>query len=337
MPTQLHFVRLCLTIALATLAVALAGSRAAGALSVPVVIDAVTVGNGVAVVTGSVDSEVVKANGKAVVVADDGSFQAEVDLAADVLALELLGAPGEKITIRVPIDVLLRTGGEGVLDDLLAAGIAVDVPEGGFKIVDGQMPVVEGEVLDKSSLASLTVNGQDVLRFVGPDGIFSFQPRASNTHTREAVTVVAADRSGVSQTTAFRTARVTSAIATRAGTSVSAAGARGIVIAKVALDQQRLRSGKVLRVVVTVKDRRGYLIRGAALRLRAMPAKHVTNSALRTGFTNRSGRGQFAYKLKTSAFDGASVGHLTIATRAATPAASTSTKVTLRLPAAVTR
>jgi hypothetical protein len=335
MPTQTHFVRLCLSIVLATLTVALAGSQAAGAISRPVVIAGVTVQNGVAVVTGAVDSEVVKANGKAVVVGKDGSFQAEVDLAADVFALELLGSPGETITIRIPIDVLLETGGKGVLDDLLDAGITIDVPEDSFKIVDGQMPVVEGRVLDKSHLASLDVNGQDVMRLAGPDGFFATQPSSSTT--RETVTVVGTDRSGVSQTSTFTATRVTTAIATRAGTSVSAAGARGIVIAKVALDKRFLKSAKFLRVVVTVKDRRGYLIRGAALRLRAMPWKHVANGPLRAGFTNRIGKGQFAYKLRANAFKAPPAKYLTIAMRAATPASSRNKKVTLRLPAAVTR
>ena len=47
--TQLNLARLCLTIVLATLAVALAGAQAARAISAPVLIDAVTVENGVAI------------------------------------------------------------------------------------------------------------------------------------------------------------------------------------------------------------------------------------------------------------------------------------------------
>ena len=333
MLTQLNLVRLCLTVVLATLAGALAGSQAAGAIEVPVVIDTVTVGNGVAVVTGSVDADAVEVNGQAVVVADDGSFRAEVDLAADVLALELLGSPGEAITIRIPIDVLLGTGGDGVLDDLLGAGISIDVPEGGFKIVDGQMPVIEGQVLDKSNLSSLTINGQDALRLVGPGGLFALQPSSS----RETVTVAATGHSGVSQTSTFRTTRVSSAIRTRSGTSVSAAGAKGVVIAKVVLDRRFLTSTTFLRVVVTVKDRRGYRIRGAALRLRALPSEHVANGTVRVGFTNRIGRSRFVYRLRAAAFNSPPAKYLTIATRAATPTHSAIKKVTLRLPAAVIR
>jgi hypothetical protein len=131
---------------------------------------------------------------------------------------------------------------------------------------------------------------------------------------------------------------VKSTIATRAGTSVSATDARGIVIAKVALDKRLLTSPKKqLRVVVTVKDRRGYLIRGASVRLRAMPSKHVANGMLQAGFTNRFGKAQFRYTLRAKAMTGSPAKWLTIATRAATPKASASKRVLLRMPAAFTQ
>lgn len=323
--------RLGLAITLAALAVALAGSHSAQAISVPVLLDTVTVQDGVVVVTGNVDAEIVEVNGKAVVVDDDGGFQAQVDVSADLLVLEVLGSENEAVTLRIPIEVLLGRGADGALAGLLGAGISIDVPAEGFQIMDGQMPVVEGRVLDGSSLASLTINGQDVLRLLGPGGLFAFQPSSSTT--RETITVVATDRSGVSQTSTFTTSRVRSTIATRAGTSVSAGGAQGIRIVKVALDKRFLKPAKYLGVVVTVKDRRGYLIRGAALKLRAMPAKHVANGAVKAGFTNRAGKGRFAYRLKAGAFAGKPAKYLTIWTRAATPKSSAARKVTLRLPA----
>jgi hypothetical protein len=322
-----------LAITLTTLAVALAGSQSAQAISVPVLLDSVTVGDGVLVVTGNVDvdTERVKVNGKAVVVGDDGGFSAKVDLDADLLVLDLLESEHESITLRIPIDVLLAQGPDGALDELRAAGISIDLPSDGFQVVDGQMPVVEGRVLDDSNLASLTVNGRDVLRLLGPGGLFAFQPGSSSS--TEKVTVIATDRSGVSQTSTFATRRVTTAIRTKAGTSVSAAGARGIRIVKVALDKRFLKPAKYLGVVVTVKDRRGFLIRGAALRLRGMPAKHVANGASKAGFTNRVGNGRFAYRLKASAFTVKAPQYFTIWTRAATPKNSAAKKVTLRLPA----
>jgi hypothetical protein len=335
MLTHPRFIRLCLAITLTTLAVSLAGSQSAQALFAPVLIDGVTVEDGVAFVTGTVDAEVVEINGNPVDVADDGTFLAAIDLSRNTLVLDVLGSAGENVTLAVPVDVLLASGGEGVLDDLIAAGISIDVPVDGFLILDGELPLVEGRVLDGSTLASLTINGHDVLRILGPDGFFSID-LGSSSSSRETITVVATDRSGVSQTSTFRVTRATSAISTRAGTSVSAAGARGIRIVKVALDKRFLKPAKYLGVVVTAKDQRGFLIRGAALRLRAMPAKHVANGASKAGFTNRVGKGRFAYRLAASAFKGKPAQHLTIWTRAATPKYSAAKKVTLRLPA-VTR
>jgi hypothetical protein len=68
-----------------------------------------------------------------------------------------------------------------------------------------------------------------------------------------------------------------------------------------------------------------------------MPAKHVANGASKAGFTNRVGKGRFAYRLKASAFTGKPAQFFTIWTRAATPKSSATKKVTLRLPAAVKR
>lgn len=332
---QLNLVRLCLTVVLATLAVALAGGQSAKAITAPVLIDAVTIENGVAVITGHVDADVVEVNGQAVVVAENGTFSASVDLSADALVLEVLGSPNERVTLSIPIDVLLATGGKGVLNGLVEAGIAIDTRAEGFRVVDGEMPLVEGRVLDDSNLEVLEVNGIDVLSRLGDDGLFSIDLGSSPSSTsRETVTFVATDQRGVTQTSTFTTTRVTSTIATRAGTSVSAAGARGIVISRLALDKRFLKSAKHVRVLVTVKDRRGYLIRGASLRLRAMPTKHVANGALRAAFTNRVGKAQFAYRIKASAFKG---GLLTIAARAATPKSTATRKVALRLPAAVSR
>ena len=327
-------IRLGLALVLVALAVAVAGSQQAEAISVPVLIDAVTVEDGVAFVTGTVDAALVEVNGQVVQIGEDGSFSAPLDLSADALVLEILESPDELVTVRVPIDVLLANGGEGILNDLIAAGITIDRPADGFTIVDGEMALVEGRVLNDSNLELLEVNGVNVLSDLGDDGLFSIDLGSSSSTSRETVTVVATDRRGVSQTSTFTTTSVKSTIATRAGTSVSAAGARGIVIAKVAFDKRFLRSANHVRVLVTVKDRRGYLIRGASLRLLAMPSKHVANGALRAGFTNRVGKAQFGFRLRTSAFKG---GLLTIATRATTPKSTATRKVALRLPAAVTR
>jgi hypothetical protein len=335
MHPQLTTFRLGLALVLAALAVAVAGSQQAKAISVPVLIEAVTVEDGVAVLTGTVDAALVEVNGQIVQVGENGSFSAPIDLSQNTVVLEVLKSSDETVSILVPIDVLLATGGEGVLNDLVDAGISIEKPLEGFRVVDGQMPVVDGRVRDGSNLATLEVNGVAALARIGDDGQFSIDLGSSQrTTSRETVTIVAADRRGVSQTSTFTTTSVKSTIATRAGTSVSAAGAKGVVISRMAFDKRLLRSTKHVRVLVTVKDRRGYLIRGAALQLRAIPAKHVANGALRASFTNRVGKAQFAFRLKASAFKG---GLLTIAARASTPKSTAIKKVALRLPAAVTR
>jgi hypothetical protein len=324
--------RLGLAITLTTLAVALAGSHSAQAISIPVLIDGVTViEDGVAVLTGAAETEVVEINGELIQVADDGTFVAPIDLDVDSVVLRVLESPSELVTVEVPLDVLLANGGEGVLNDLIDAGISIDEPVGGFQIIDGQLPLIEGRVLNGDNLSVIEVNDVNVLSRLGDDGLFSIVLGGSGTTER--ITVVATDRSGVTQTSTFTARRVTSALATRAGTSVSAAGAQGIRIVEVALDKRFLKPAKSLGVIVTVKDRRGFLIRGAALQLRGMPAKHVATGALKAGFTNRVGKGQFAYRLKASAFTGKPAQFFTIWMRAATPKSSATKKVTLRLPA----
>jgi hypothetical protein len=327
-----HSKRLGLAITLTTLAVALAGSHSAQAISIPVLIDGVTViEDGVAVLTGAAETEVVEINGELIQVADDGTFVAPIDLDVDSVVLRVLESPSELVTVEVPLDVLLANGGEGVLNDLIDAGISIDEPVGGFQIIDGQLPLIEGRVLNGDNLSVIEVNDVNVLSRLGDDGLFSIVLGGSGTTER--ITVVATDRSGVTQTSTFTARRVTSALATRVGTSVSAAGAQGIRIVEVALDKRFLKPAKSLGVIVTVKDRRGFLIRGAALQLRGMPAKHVATGALKAGFTNRVGKGQFAYRLKASAFTGKPAQFFTIWMRAATPKSSATKKVTLRLPA----
>jgi hypothetical protein len=324
---------------LAGMSLVLTGGTVAAVQAPPLTIAGITLNGNVAVVTGDiVDADaVLEINGLPVLVDDSGNFVAKVHVdTLEEVVLSLASGDGETVQLRIPLDVLESTAGQGILDQLLGAGIQIDVPDEGFKIVDGQMPVVEGRVHNPENLALLTVNGVEALNGLGRGGIFTIAlPGSSST---ERVTVIATDRSGVSQTSTFTASRVTSAIRTRAGTSVSAAGAQGIRIAKVRLDKRFLKSATHLRVVVTVKDRRGFLIRGAALRMQAVPARHVANGPVRAGFTNRVGQAQFGYRMTPGAFKkGALPKYLTLATRATTPKASASKHVTFRLPTQTTR
>jgi hypothetical protein len=322
-----------LGMAFATVAAAMAGgAQVAGAALPPVLLESVTVSDGKAVVSGSVNAgAVLEVNGQGVDVGATGDFRAVVDLDAEAVVLTLAKAHGETVTVAIPTRVLLLTGGEGVLDALADAGISIDVPADGFTIVDGQWSSITGRVLDASNLAGLTVNGEAVLDDLGRFGGFSVQlPSSSNPPSQ--VTYRAVDRQGVSQTSTFPTTRVRSVISTRAGLSVSAAGARGVVIANIRFEKSRLTNAKPLRVNVTVKDRRGYLIRGAGVRLVVTPGRYVANGSARTGFTSRLGQAKFSFRLRGGAFSGATARYLALVTNASTPTACAKRKVVLRLP-----
>jgi hypothetical protein len=330
-------VRLGAIVLLLTLALALAGGARALDSPPAITLGSIAVVDGNAVVTGTVDVDAnvdadLTVNGSAVQVDASGNFSANVDLnGRPLLVISLGGLPDETIILSIPLDVAIRLGGDHVLDALVGAEISIDVPEKGFQIVDGQMPTVSGEVLREDNLGSLTINGRDALRSLRSDGTFSLQPPAAGSE--EQVIVRATDKNGVSQTSAFSLTRVRSAIRTRAGTSVSAAGAQGIVIAKVRIGKRDLESKKRLAVLVRVKDKRAFLVRGAAVRLTTAPSRYLVGGAsARVGFTNRLGQARFAVRLERGALTGRTCRHLAISVRASTPTASARKKMSLRLP-----
>jgi hypothetical protein len=328
--------RLALAGLLGVLALAVGGGAGAALPAPPITIATVAIGDGTAVVNGTVAdaNATLQINGSPVAVAQSGGFQATVDLgAATDLVVALGGRPGEATVIRVPLAVIARTHGMGVLNHLLNAGIQLDVPADGFQVVDGQMPLIEGRLLNGRELAALEINGVDALGSLEPSGRFSIVLGGSSPG-QDHVTVVATDKDGVSQTSSFVTTRVSSVIRTTAGTSVSAAGAKGLRIAKVKLDTRKLASTKRFGIVVTIKDKRGFLVRGATVRLRALPSSTFADGSLRAGFTNRLGTAQFWYRLSRSAVAKAAPQTLAVGTKASTPTAHANLVVKLRLPAA---
>ena len=328
---RLGLVALLLACALALVS----GARALDNPSAAITLDPVSVNDGSAVVSGSIGRDSAAAagleiNGQPVGVDDSGDFSAVVDLEHEAaLVLSTTGTENEKVTIRIPLTALPQSGSVDVLDALNDAGISIDVPPEGFQVVDGQLPVISGRVLNSDTLSSFTANGKDVLNLLGPGGSFSIPLTGSDT---KQVTFVATDRQGVSQTSAFRSTQVTSTIKTKAGTTVSAAGAQGVVVAKIRFDKEKLLTKRRLGVVVTIKDRRGYLIRGAALHLKGTPLRYFAAGAGRASFTNRVGQKRFSYLLKKSAFT-TSARRLTLVVRADTPRASVKKTARLRLPA----
>ena len=77
-----------------------------------------------------------------------------------------------------------QTRSEGVLNDLVDARISIDRPADGFRIVDGEMPVVEGRVLDDSNLEALEANGIDILGDLGDDRLTSLDPQVDRDQRR---------------------------------------------------------------------------------------------------------------------------------------------------------
>jgi len=318
-----------------TLAFALAAGAHASDKGSRITLEPISLANGTAVVTGSVGRDpdatgTLDVAGQPVGVDASGHFSTVVALdGQSTLVLTLDEGKGGVTTIRIPV-TLLQNGAKDVLDELEAAGISLVVPSDGFQIVDGNIPTVSGHVLDRSNLAGLTVNGHDVLGLAGPNGGFSL-PLPGGTSSRQA-TFVATDHRNVSQTTTYPTTTVTSVIKTSSGTSVSAAGAHGVVIARIRFDRKGLLTQRRLGIVVTVKDRRGYLVRGAALHLMGRPVRYLVNGANRAGFTNRVGVGRFAYRLQKQAFTSTFPRRFSLTVRASTPRAAAKKIVRVRLP-----
>ncbi len=202
-----------------------------------------------------------------------GTFNAVVDLnGLSVIELKL----GDNVITRIPLNLSGANGiiPANVLDALRNAGIMLFSPPGGFTILDGNPLTVEGKVADKNALASLKVNGQDVLGLLKPDTSTPNNPNdatfsAPVSGSSREVSITATDKQGVSQTNTFGIERATSVIATAQGKSVSAAGAKGLRIFKVRYLTKGVQKSKRIRMIVTLKDTRGFLVRGGIVRVRA--------------------------------------------------------------------
>lgn len=334
-PGALTFIRVGLAACALAMALALVGGARADLVGPALTLGSITIEDGTAVVTGAVDNvnALLEVNGIPVDVNAVGNFTALVDLDKNVVVFSLLNDLGETTTIKIPVDVLLENGGEGVLKDLIDAGTTINVPVDGFEVIDSNGPILSGNIVNADLLDSVTVNGINILNILGPNGGFRMVLPWSSSPPSQYVTVVVIDRRGVSQTTTFRTTKISSTIRTRAGMSVSAAGARGVVIAKIRFDKRTMKWNKQLGVSVTVKDRRGFLIRGAALRLTGAPSRYLSTGAVRSGFTNRLGQAKFGYRLHPRAFAACGCKQFVVTVRASTLRAWTKKNATMRMPA----
>jgi hypothetical protein len=277
----------------------------------------ITVLNGTAMVAGSIGSQVsgvkLSVNGQPLGIKTSGAFAGVVDLnGADTIVLVLSRpATGVVVTLRIPL--LGRTVIPGsVLDSLVQAGIAILQPVA----KPGQPIVVTGSVGDVSQLVGLTVNGVDAMSLF-QNGTF-IVPLPANTGQ------VQVDASGANGTTETIDTPVFRPFST---TTVSASSALGIRITKIRYVRKGATRTHRIRMIVTVRDRRGRLIRGATIRVAAKGHKLAKRPrATRSGL---KGRATIALRLRASAYGK----RLVTVTVAKTPRAKARKTSAVRVPA----
>jgi hypothetical protein len=235
------------------LALALAFTLAARSSSAPPLqLGPIVVADGTAVVNGNVggysSGETLTVNGQPVGLDSSGHFATTVALnGASALDFGLNGSEGsQSVDFKVPLGTLVGSTGvipPGVLDDLTQAGVSLLQP-----VTDGGSLVVKGGVLDEGQLNSLTLNGQDVLSQLATDHTFT----VTIPGTTKTITLQAIDKQGNKETIHEQE-------------SVSAARAIGVRIVKIRYLKGNVHSHHRLKMVITVKDRRGLLIRGARI------------------------------------------------------------------------
>ena len=311
----------------------------AGAEVLPpaVTLGPITVGNGTATLGGSVGGSpeagaTLSVNGQPLGIQNgSGQFGGTVNLGGQsALSITLRNpANGETSTISIPLNSnVVGPGGvvsAQVLDALRSAGLAVERPVDGFQVLDGLPLTVGGRVADREQLSSLKINGQEVLGRTESNGTFSQSVPGSS---RE-VTVTATDRQGVSQTSTFGVTPLSSVMSTPAGKSVSAAGAQGLRITRVRYTTKGIKKSKRFGIVVTVKDRRGLLVRDARVTIRGVPRTNfLTIKGQQAKLSGKTGQATFSVKLTPRA----SGKRYVVATLASTRSARTSLVTSVRLP-----
>jgi hypothetical protein len=302
-------------------------SAPADTIGPAVVLGPTTIIGNTAVVSGSVGATNVNGdltvNGQKVLVDSTGHFVGTINLEGQSsLVLSLKDpATGKDQTTTIPLNTnVIGPGGildPNILDALEQAGVSLLEPVGGA----GGLPItISGNVGDPSSLAGLKINGQDVLGALGSDRTFTITVPG----TTKTITLSATDKQGVTQYYS-----VPATVATATGTTVAAAAAQGITIAKVRYITKSVRKSKRMRMIVTVKDKRGLLIRGASVRVRSLYARRLMANP-KVKKTNKVGQIAFLLKTRKAAFGK----RLVMVTLAQTPSAKVTKRTSVRLPKA---
>jgi hypothetical protein len=286
---------------------------AAPATGPPLQLGPITVADGTAGISGTISGRssrtALTVNGNPLGLDGSGAFHGVVSLdgASSIdIALSELGAKQETEYVIPLSGALLGAGGVipgGVLDSLDRAGVSLLAPVQG---PSGSVLNVSGAVRDRKQLAGLSVNGIDILGALQPDGTFSIQLPGTTT----VVTLTAIDASGNTQSQTTRAFQPS-----RAGT-VSAARAVGLRITKVRFGKKGSLRTRRMRMTVTLKDRRGLLVRGAKIAVRSTRAGRLVRQP-RASKSGVRGMATFVLRLRAAAYGK----RLVLVTAAKTPRA----------------
>jgi hypothetical protein len=292
---------------------------AASTASQPLVtLGTITVANGTAAVTGTLGSQAagstVTVNGQPLAVNTAGTFTGTANLnGAEAINLGISN-PGTGVGTHFQIPVQGQSVIPGsVIDPLTQAGLSVLQPT----VTPGQPVTVSGSVADGSGLAALDVNGVDALGQAQQGGSF-IVPLPANTGE---VLVKATGLNGTSEainTPVFRPFSTS---------TVSARDAVGLRITKIRYIRKGVLRTHRIRMIVTVRDARGRLIRGATIRVTAKGHK----LARRPQATHSGSKGRATIPLRVSS--SAYGKRLVTVTVAKTPHAKASKRSAVRVPA----
>lgn len=282
-----------------------------------------TVANGTATVSGTVGATnsgaELSVNGQKLLVDSGGRFAGVVNLGGQSNLVISVKNPvtGKDSTTTIPLTSNIVGPGGLIGPDILAAlekaGVTLLEPIGGT----GGLPVtISGNVDDPSSLAGLKLNGQDVLGALDSNRNFTFTLPGS---TKE-ISLSATDRQGVNQ-------YFTVPVSANAGTTIAAKSAQGVRISKVRYIIKSVKRTKRMRMIVTIRDQRGYLIRGAVVRVKSAKAGRIMQNP-KAKKTNKAGQAAFLLKARNRAFGK----RLVMVTFAQTPSAKTKKNTGVRIP-----
>lgn len=311
------------SLATAALLAAVAPSAPAEIFGPGLVLGPTSIVNGTAVISGTVGAvnsgAELTVNGQKLLVDSGGRFAGTVNLGGQSNLVISLKNPvsGKEQTTTIPLNTnIVGPGGligPEILEALEKAGVELFEPIGGT----GGLPItISGSVDDPSSLAGLQINGQDVLGALGSDRTFTVNVPG----TTKEITLSATDNQGVNH---YFTVPATAT----AGSTVAAENAQGVRIAKVRYITKSVKKTKRFRMIVTVRDNRGLLIRGATVSVKSAQAGRIVRNP-KAKKTNKVGQIAFLLKAKNRAFGK----RLVMVTLAKTPKAKATKKTSVRMP-----